>query len=206
MHSFKEYKLEEIDPFSNLGPNEIQTLYKSVGIKTYEKGDTLFTPMDRCNHLGVIIMGSINMIKLLSSGKELRIDKLKAGSLFGELICLSNKKYPAWIKADEKTKVILIKDNTLLSLLKNENVLKSFMNKITSKSINLTHKVEILSLKKVEQKVAYYILNFGDIDCSISKLSDFLGVTRESASRAVNKLKKQGVLNSIYDLENLLLD
>lgn len=184
----------------------LKTINDHGKLKTFKKGETLFTPMDSCNHLGVILMGSINMIKLLSDGRELRIDKLRAGNIFGELFCLSGKKYPAWIKADEKSKVLLIKDSLLLSLLKNEEFLKSFMNKITLKSINLTHKVEVLSLKKVEQKIAYYILNFGEINCSISKLAEFIGVTRESASRAYNRLKSRGYLISTRDLEDILLE
>lgn len=204
MHNTKEYKLADIDPFSILSSNEIESISLQSRTLTLDKGETLFSPMDNSNHLGVILSGSFNMIKLLSSGKELIIDKLGAGRLFGELICFSGKNYPAWIKAASISKVVLIRKEVLLTLFANQDFLVSFMNRISQKSLNLTQKVELLSLKRVEQKIAYYILNLGQINCPISKLAEFLGVTRESTSRAVNKMRKEGILNSTNDLENLL--
>lgn len=206
MCSIKEYKLKNIEPFNSLSELQIINIENSIKNIYVNKEQVIFSPMDKCNSIGVILSGSINMMKLLSNGKELRIDKLIAGSCFGELICFSNSYYPAWIKANEPSLIKIIPKKNLLELLKNRNFLMSFMNMISRKSINLTHKVELLTLKRVDQKIAYYILNFGKISCSISKLAEFIGVSREATSRALSKMEKTNVINSIKKLENILLE
>lgn len=206
MCHIKEFKLIEIEPFNSLTNTIINEIENSIRTITAKKDQTIFSPMDRCNSIGVILSGSINMIKQLSNGKELKIDKLNAGVCFGELICFSDKNYPAWIKANESSLIKIIPKDIVLNLLKEKKFLEGYMNMISRKSMNLTHKVELLSLKRVDQKIAYYILNFGQVKCSTSKLAEFIGVSREATSRALSKMKKGNIINSIKVLENILME
>lgn len=128
---------------------------------------------------------------------------MKSGEIFGELLCFQEKKYPNWIVSKNSSEVALIPRKVLYELLKSRDFFNSFMNLIGNKSQNLLSKIDILSLKKVEERIAYYLINFKDYT-SIKDLSSSIGCSREATSRALSKLKKEIDLTSIEELESIL--
>lgn len=177
----------------------------------------LHSPLQSCEAVGFILKGSIRMTKVFTSGKELVVRTLFAGEMYGELVCFSGGNYPCWIIASEDCRVFEIRRDNLFDLLRERDFLTAFMTDISRKSRHLNDAIEILSLKRVEQRIAYYLLTRRDeeatttfpLETTMTGLADRLGSSREAVSRALGVLSRAGHLEKrgstihILDAEGL---
>ena len=175
----------------------LQSMFSGGKVIELTRGETLHSPMEPCRSLGLVQKGRLGLTRLLSSGKSILINDFNPGDLYAELIVFSGKNYPGWLSAIEKSRVVELDLTKLLLLLKNGDVLFSFLAGISEKVINLTNTIEILSQKTVKQKVSYYLLsNPGTgVSDSISGLASRLGCSREALSRALSELVKVNAIS-----------
>ena len=152
--------------------------------------------MDRCRSLGFILHGSLQMTKILSTGKELIIKYLIRGDMFAELICFSNKNYPYYISTTEESFIFELPTDALYKLFKEDQFITAFMNDVSQKSTFLTNTIELLAFKKVDKKIAYFLLS-NNHNLNVTQLADKINSSRESVSRALSKLEKQGFIKKI---------
>jgi CRP-like cAMP-binding protein len=191
-------------------------------IVTVSKESVIHTQMEKCTSVGFILEGTLRMTKIFSTGKEFVIRNLSAGEMFGELICFAGINYPCWIVATENSIIFEITTESMLTLLQKRTFLRSFMKSISKKSLHLINTIELLSLKKVEQKLAYNLLlqyeregqSSFTMQVTVTELAAQLGSSREAVSRALSELeslqciKRDGAKIMILNhekLENILI-
>lgn len=196
-------KIEEHPLFKDLNKTVLNYLYENSRVINIKSSQTIYSPKDNCDSMGVILEGSIKFIHLTYSGREIVIKEMKEGDIFGELLCFQNRVYPNWIVPTSSGTVLNIPSWVLCELLKEHNFLTSFMGFLGNKSKVLINKIDILSFKKVEQRVAYYLLNIGKCN-SVTELSSYIDCSREATSRALKNLKKKIDIGSKKELESIL--
>ena len=84
---------------------------------------------DLCESIGVIISGKIDIVSYSFAGKEMLINSLKAGDIFGNnLVFSSDPLYRGNIIAKEKCVIAFIsKDNLIYLLQNNADFLKLYL-------------------------------------------------------------------------------
>jgi CRP/FNR family transcriptional regulator, dissimilatory nitrate respiration regulator len=192
-------------------------------IITLLKEEVVHTQMEKCTSVGFILKGSLRMTKIFSTGKEFVLRNLPSGEMFGELICFAGSNYPCWIVATEDSIVFEISTESMLTLLQKSTFLRAFMKSMSKKSLHLSSTIDLLSLKRVEQKLAYSLLSQYEkeggasfkLHASVTELAAQLGSSREAVSRSLSKLesiqciKRDGAKVIILNhekLENILID
>ncbi|MBL7005633.1 MAG: Crp/Fnr family transcriptional regulator [Spirochaetia bacterium] len=191
-------------------------------ILTVCKEAVVHTQMEKCTSVGFLLKGTLRMTKILSTGKEFVLRNLTSGEMYGELICFAENTYPCWIVATEKSIIFEIPTESMFTLLQKNPFLRAFMKSLSEKSLHLTNTIELLSLKKVNQKLAYCLLLYSEreglssfkLEVSVTDLAAQLGSSREAVSRALSELENLGyikregakvIILHHAELENMLI-
>lgn len=168
-------------------------------IKSYTKGEIIASEDDKCNNLGLIIDGTIEIQRIYSSGKYIVLKRLSTSEVFGEVIVFSKKNtYPATVVAVTNCSIFFIKKEDIVTLCaKQQKLLNNFMSLLSNKVLMLNRKIKSISLKSVKHKVINFILEQRKVQKSdkiklkVNKeqIASMLGIPRPSLSRELMNLR-----------------
>lgn len=224
----KLWYLKNLDMFSHLRDEEHRMIEKYTAMKEIRKGESLYLQGSADRNIYLLKKGAVKITKLTPQGKELILDIVKGGSIFGEM------SYTDPRERDEAAEVI---EDGLLCTMKKEDFDK-LLEMVPGLSIQLTkmigfrrwkieNKLLDLLFCTVEQRLVKTIVNLLDdfgvpnnggyllkIKLTHKDFADLIASTRETVTAALNRLKESGYIDfeekylSIGDLEKLkgLLD
>ena len=166
-------------------------------VKGYQvaKGSTIYHEGDVCENIGIIISGKIDIVSYSFQGKELLLNSLKAGDIFGNNLLFSSEPvYRGDIVAKEKCVIAFINKDNLVSLLQNNKEFLSLYLKAQSdmgKALNA--RIQLLSLVNAEERLFYYASKSNNVIIfkNVTTLAATLGVQRETLSRLLTVLVKK---------------
>ncbi|MGL1890381.1 MAG: Crp/Fnr family transcriptional regulator [Spirochaetaceae bacterium] len=196
----------------------MDSLFNNGKFSKLEPGDVLYTSDEKCKYIGRVEKGSIRIVRMLKSGKEIVLKEFIAGDLFADLLVFSGDNYPGWIIANEESIVVEVGLESLLKNLKQEGETLSFLKCVSNKVSGLTNTIEILSLKTVKQKISYLLLyNSNKLieSPTISSLANKIGSSREAVSRTLSAMTQEGIIKKVagkieildsHSLEDILND
>ena len=208
--------LEKSILFSGLTAKTIREVLEAVPhhIQCYEKGETIFHFMENAARLGIILEGRVDAQKPFPNGSQINVSVRNAGEMIGPAAVFSRRqKYPCDVVAlDPATIMMFRKEDILLLLQKDSQVLKNFMAELATAAYMLQQRLELLSYSGIAQKAAFYLLmqhrQTGNasvqIPDSVSKWAMTMNVSRPSLHRELKKLEKQGFIHcSTHTIEIL---
>ena len=160
-----------------------------------QRGEVLHSDYDKCRALGKVVSGKLRLSRPLSSGREIILKEFGPQEIFAELIVFSGENYPGWLIASESSTVVEVEYQHVLEYLEDRESLISFIHSISQKMNHLTNKIEIISLKTVNQKVAFLLISGESVSGkSVTEIAETLGCSREALSRALSELESGGVI------------
>ena len=169
-------------------------------VKGYQiaKGNIIFHEGDVCESIGIIISGKIDIVSYSFQGKELLINSLKAGDIFGNnLLFSSSPIYKGDVIAKEKCVVAFINKKNLVYLLQNNfEFLDLYLQAQSDKAKLLTARIQLLSFPNAEERLFYYASrNHNIIEFkNVTTLAATLGVQRETLSRLLTNLVERHLI------------
>ena len=202
--------------FKNKDREEILEIFKEYNyqLAKYNKNDIIALEYEPCNKIGLIISGSIDIKRILSSNNVIHLSSLSSRNLFGEVIAFSDiNLYPATVISTTSSEILFInKVNFIKFCTDNTNFLNSFLNDLTNKIIALNKSITTLSLTSIRQKISNFLLNEYKIQGSVfirlnmtkQKLSEILGIPRPSLSRELINMKDLGIIDYSRDFIKIL--
>lgn len=207
--------------FKNKNKSEIKSTLKDFNYITsvFEKNDIIALEGEPCTRVGLILDGSIDIKRVLSSNNTIHLSSLSKGNLFGEIIAFSDTKtYPATVIASTNSEIIFIGKNEFIRFCTTHpDFLEMFLNDLTNKILTLNKSITSLSLTSIKEKVANFLIveyntqntSFIKLNMTKQKLSETLGVPRPSLSRELINMKNLGLIDyskdyiKILDLESI---
>lgn len=208
--------LEKSILFSGLMAKTIREVLEAVPhhIQCYEKDETIFHFMENAARLGIILEGRVEAQKPFPNGSQINVSVRNAGEMIGPAAVFSRRqKYPCDVVALEPATIMMFrKEDILLLLQKDSQVLKNFMAELATAAYMLQQRLELLSYSGIAQKAAFYLLmqhrQTGNasvqIPDSVSKWAMTMNVSRPSLHRELKKLEKQGFIHcSTHTIEIL---
>ena len=163
-------------------------------VKGYQiaKGNTIYHEGDLCETIGIVISGKIDIVSYSFEGKELVINTLRAGEIFGNNLLFSSEQvYRGDVIAKEKSVVAFIsKDNLIYLLQNNKEFLDLYLQAQSDKAKSLTARIQLLSFPSAEERLFYYASkNNNQITFkNVTTLAATIGVQRETLSRLLTSL------------------
>jgi len=169
-------------------------------VKGYQvaKNNVIFHEGDVCETIGIIISGKVDIISYSFEGKELLINSLKAGEIFGNnLIFSSEPFYRGDVIAQEKSVIAIInKENLVYLLQNNKDFLNLYLKAQSDKAKLLTSRIQLLSLVNAEERLFYYASKNDNVIVykNVTTLAATIGVQRETLSRLLTSLIKRHLI------------
>jgi CRP-like cAMP-binding protein len=192
--------------FKGISEKEAELLLKKIHfqIKKYSKDDIVVVAGETVNNLLIVISGSVRGEMIDYSGKIIKIEDIEAPKplatafLFGQ-----QNKYPVTVTANNEAGILTIPVSEFLKILQlNAQILRNYLNSISSRAQFLSNKLNFLSFKTIRGKVAHYLLQqagekFHSVELKNTQqqLADLFGVTRPSLARVFGEMQKEGIIN-----------
>ena len=199
--------LENSTLFSGLSAKAMRDVLGEVPhhIQCYDKDETIFHLMENASRLGIILEGRVEAQKLFPNGSQINVSVRNAGEMIGPAALFSRRqKYPCDVVALEPATIMMFrKEDILLLLQKDTQVLKNFMAELATAAYMLQQRLELLSYSGIAQKAAFYLLmqqrqtgsTVIPIPDSVSKWAMSMNVSRPSLHRELKKLEGQGFIH-----------
>ena len=201
-----DYKnLSQCPVFKSISEKETESLLQKIHyqVKSYSKDEVLAVAGDPVVNLYILMSGSVKGEMIDYSGKTVKIEDIEAPKplasafLFGQ-----ENKFPVTVTANNDVKVLSVPVSEFLKLLQiNTQILKNYLNSISTRTQFLSQKLHFLSFKTIKEKVAHFLLQqAGDKFHSIElkntqqQLADLFGVTRPSLARVLGEMQKDGLI------------
>ena len=174
------------------------------------KGSPVFLEGDPAKYVGVVLSGSVQVVRDDFYGHRSVLTAVAPGGLFGEAFaCAGLETLPVSVIAQQSGAVLLLDCKRVLSGCSNacafhSILIRNLLQGISQKNLALTRKIRCMSRKTTREKLMEYLLEqakqCGSAEFAIpfdrQALADYLGVERSAMSAEIGKLKKEGLLDS----------
>lgn len=169
-------------------------------VKTFERGEEIYSPNSFQRKIGFIISGECVVCRNQNSGGRVTLNTIFPGGSFGISTVFSKDDFPTVIFAKRRTSVVFLTQDELLHLMREFpavalNIIRFQNERITF----LNKKIETFSAGSAEKRLACYLLDElkskGDTFVfNRKKTSELLGVGRASLYRALDTLIAKDIL------------
>lgn len=178
--------------------------------KHYSSGELVCTYDENSTLVGVVLEGTLQLLRTHMDGRQTILEQLEKGSIFGEsLSFISNSISPIQIYCSEKSRVLYIDYRHLIKRCYkacsfHSQLVNNALQMISQKAIQLSERLEVLSQRTIREKIQCYFSilsaragsNHITLPFSYSTLADYLSVDRSAMMREMKKMKDQGLLRT----------
>lgn len=176
-----------------------------------ETGELLFHEGEAAGYFGIILSGSVNVVRYSLDGRARVLSHLTAGESFGTSFVLGGAtSYFGNIEANEPTDAMLLDGSRLLSPCSTNcklhtRLLAHLLEALARRNIALAKKIDCLTQRTTAEKLLAYLKMQSEasgnrsftIPFTRQQLADYLNVDRAALSTEIGKLVKSGVLETI---------
>lgn len=177
--------------------------------KSFNKDEYIFSVGDEINHIYIVLEGGVELSKTDLTGNKNIVAFLGPSALFAEgVVCTSRRSAPVSAKALEKLTVALIPYERIIETCHKScgfhNILiRNMMLLLGEKNYTLNHKIDLLMIKGMREKLVTYLLYESKKQNSLSfsiplnrnEMADYLNVSRPSMSRELARMKDEGLID-----------
>ena len=177
-------------------------------VRSFDKGEGLFSEGDPSDLLYVVADGRVKIVKLLPTGKEVIIEIFGPGDPVGAVAALESRPYPASAVAMVPTLAIVVQRAAFFSLLETcPGLVRGLLIGLSFRLVELTRRITEVAGSKVETRFAHLFLKLGErmgekrsaglfipMPLSRQDLADLTGTTIETTIRLMSRWGKDGVV------------
>jgi CRP/FNR family transcriptional regulator len=197
--------VKTIPIFSNFTDEELSLLLERTNVYKCRKGETIFLDDDQKQLMYIILKGRVKVVEITHDGMERVMAFRQRGDYFGEMGLLDGKTDSATIIAMEPCKMLLISKSLFDEFfLQNNKVLLGIIAVLCKRLRESWVFHNIIGLKDAESKIRATLARYGQtlgvqdssgviISSTFShqSIADRVQITRETATRALSRMKDQ---------------
>lgn len=188
--------------------SEEEDLFKRIGVTTtVMPGHFIYLSGDRADRVFYILKGRVRVFENISSGREMTLDVIEAGHIFGESAFVEERERPACVQAVNQVTLVSCRIADLLPHFKKEPLLALHLLQMCSDAMDrLTNRMREQCLLDRYGKVASFILDVtasdseekgtagGILPYTHEDLADSLGLSRSTVSLVLKSFEEKGWL------------
>jgi len=194
--------------FQAINFSEFETMLTCLSSKTstYKKGDIILLSGDLINFVGLILSGSIKIIKEDMNGKVTILTRLGVSEILGEVFaCAEIFHSPVTVQAMEETEILFFDYNKVSTSCTNAchfhaRLIKNMLRLLAQKNLMLTQKNEILSKRTTRDKLlCFFDFQRGSarkftLPFNREEMANYLCVDRSAMSNELCKMRDDGLI------------
>ena len=203
--------------FAGMAPVEIEVAMAGVtySIVNYDSHDIYALTGMPCKTLDIVIRGVLVCRMSSLSGKQVEVSRLHEGNLVAPAFILGkDTNMPVGVETDTDVTVLRMQKTVFHHLIgTHEQIRDNFIRVLSNINAFLTHRMRILTLFTVKEKVAYLLLelageqgsNVIHLSQSRQEIADCFGIQKFSLLRVLADFAKAGAIK-INGREVTILD
>ena len=197
--------------FSGISNQELLPMLDCLGSykKNYKSGEIIILTEDAVKSLGIILGGSVKMIKEDIWGNKTLLAVMEEGGLFGEIFtCSHAQTATVTFVAGKEAKILFLPfekiwNSCTTSCACHHKLMGNLISLLADKNVQLIEKLEVTTKKSVREKIScflsiqaqknnsrYFTVNMGRME-----LSEFLCVNRSALTRELNQMRSEGLID-----------
>jgi len=198
--------LLKIELFTSLSREELKGIIKRIDVKTFKRNDIILQEEDANEFMYIILDGEAKIIQATEDGKEIILALHRSGDFFGELSLIDGKTAPASVVATKHSITAIISKQDFFSLIFSyPNVLKNLLLILCSRFRESLGTIQMLnfsnSLERIKMLLVMLHEKYGkegkgakvlDIKLTHKDIAEMVGMTRETVTRVLDRLQKDG--------------
>ena len=195
--------LKQIPIFRSYSDKELQPLISSSSVKSIRKNTIVILESDEAQSVYFILQGSMRVFRENGRGREVTLNELSHGDLFGELAWFSNNARSASVITKKQSKLLVIQAKDFEKFyLQHPEISHAIALKYADQISELSTHLEKIALEDIQQRVMWALHSYASVDndnalvssATHKELANLIGSSRESVSRAIQELKQDGYI------------
>lgn len=198
--------------FRGIEAAELESMLHCLGAKvvTIAKGEPVFLEGDPAGFLGIVLEGSIQIVREDYFGNRSILHQSGPGDIFAEAFSFTGvDTMPISGYAAKNSRVMLFTCKRMMTVCANacgfhNRLVKNLLQLVSRKNLILNDKIRYMSQKTTKEKLMAYLSDqakaAGQPEFTIpfdrQALADYLGVERSAMSAEISKLRKEGMIEA----------
>lgn len=202
--------IKNIPVFSQLSENILEEILKLQSTKKYKKGEIIFFEGDKGEAFFFVKSGKVKIYKTSLDGRDITLNILGEGSIFAEVTLFNDVSYPATVETMENSEIGIILNKDIEKMILSNNELALQIIKVLSKRLYRSQKtIKDMAFSDTYNRTSRTLLDLCErhgketktgieIDIGITRqdIANMVGTSRETVSRIISDLKKEGVVDT----------
>ena len=200
--------MSEFALMEGLDAADLAEIERAAFLRVFQEGEFLYLPGDASNAAFFLASGRGKVFRLSTHGKELILDILGAGHLFGVTGVLRSEPRETFTEALERAAVWVVRASRFRALLtKRSEVALKLAQLLGHRQSLLERRLLDIAYKKAPQRLAELLLQLGKthgihdargillpMKLSQSVLGNLVGMSREMVNITLSELKRSGLV------------
>jgi CRP-like cAMP-binding protein len=200
--------LKYIPLFSELSDDDLREIVKLAVRQVYKKDNMILIEEEIGSTMFIILDGRVKISRISDDGREVILSILSEGDFFGEMSILDGQNRSANVVTLEDARIMVIRREDFLQMLHDyPQIAINLLKELAGRLRRSDAQIKSLSLQNATGKVASTLLRIADDSGKIhlgqveiprlppqQDLANMAGTSRETISRVLKALTKQGYL------------
>ena len=200
--------LATVEPFSGLDPRGLEQVAQVAVPRSFDRGDVIFREGDSGDTCYVVRTGSVSIRREHMDGRTLALAELRSGAIFGELSMFGRETRSATAEALEPTALLAILSGDFRRVIRSSpDIALTMLESLADRVRRANERLLQQSFQTVAGRVASALLTQviarqaeGAPEKNVlirstqAEIAQLAGTSRESASRFLATLEREGVV------------
>ncbi len=219
-HCKNKLCMHKVPIFHNLNNEDMFRIDELIQHKSYKKGETIFSQGDNLDSIVIINEGSAKAYKYTPEGREQILYLFSEGDFFGEQYLLSKRTATYCVQTLEAVKACMLsKEHFQKLLLQYPDMGIKIIEELGTRMFRLEHAMESMGVRNIDLRIHSLLLDYSAkygrkvtegillrLPLSREGMANYLGVARETVSRKLSQLEKDGIIQSVSNKSILILN
>jgi CRP/FNR family cyclic AMP-dependent transcriptional regulator len=193
--------------FADLTPGEMDQLLAYARVERFRKGATIFLKSSEGSGLMAVLEGEVRISSPSAEGREIVLNMIGAGEVFGEIALLDGKERTADAVAQTNCELLILERRDFIPfLMRNPQVSVRLLTVLCDRLRRTTEQVEDMLFRDLSSRLAKKLLSLAaagherkdghPIATRLSQraLGEMLGVSRESVNKQLRRWQAEGFI------------
>ncbi len=205
-------KINEIFLFDGISEYDKERMIAcfNISLQKFEAGEIIWD-FDRSNDkIGIVMSGSISLVRFDSSGNRVVLESISENDVFGEMFAFSNESARGVLAMCEKKSEIAVMNYEHISkrcrnACKCHSIaVENMFRVVAEKAKRLSERIEILGNRSIRDKLLCLFELYSeregsssfDLPFSLSYLADYICADRSAMMRELRKMSDDGLISA----------
>jgi CRP/FNR family cyclic AMP-dependent transcriptional regulator len=204
----KQGYLKDVDIFQDLSAEEVDELGKRAPMRSVAAGTIFYSPEEPSEVLFILKVGRVRLYRLSSEGKALTTAIVGAGTIFGEMALLGQGMYESYAEALEPCVLCLMSRDDVGRLLMSDPRIALRIAEIMGRRLleaerrlsdfafkSLPERIATLLVTLAERERTFFRPGRPEVRYTHEQIAELAGTHRETATKVLNELREQGLID-----------